>query len=112
MILMKRSFEIDWKFILKSIQNCGSYGLDKSLTFKCDLDLGPTITNTSNPTYTHDGQQLGQTILKSIHNYRCHGPDKFGRTHSKRVSNTPHSIYCLQILWGWISPKPCSVVDG
>ena len=30
------------KCILKSIQNCMSYGPDKNLTFKCDLDLGPT----------------------------------------------------------------------
>ena len=30
------------KYILKTIQNCRSYGQDKNLTFKCDLDIGPT----------------------------------------------------------------------
>ena len=30
------------KFILKSIQHCISYGRDKNLTFKCDLNLEPT----------------------------------------------------------------------
>ena len=40
--------------ILKSIQNCRSYGQDKNFTFKCDLDLGPTWTNISNGTSTSD----------------------------------------------------------
>ena len=30
------------KLMLKSIQKFRSYGPDKNLTFKCDLDLGPT----------------------------------------------------------------------
>ena len=48
-------------FILKSIQNCRSYGRDKNLTFKCDLNLGPTKTNALNVlngTSTCDGKQL------------------------------------------------------
>ena len=36
------------------------YDLDKSLTFKGDLD--PTWTNVSNGTSTHDGEQLCQII--------------------------------------------------
>ena len=31
-----------FKCILKSIQDCRSYGSDKNLTFKFGLDLGPT----------------------------------------------------------------------
>ena len=68
------------KFILKSIKNGRSYGLDENLTFKYDLDLGPTRTNVSNVTSTCDGEQLCQIILKSIHNCRSYGPDKFGWT--------------------------------
>ena len=43
-----------------------------SLTF----DLGPTWTNVSNGTSTHDGEQLCKFILKSIQNYRSYGPGK------------------------------------
>ena len=59
----------------------GSYGPDKNLTFKCDHDLGHTLTNVSNGTSTHDGEQSCQIILKSIHNCRSYGLDKFGRMH-------------------------------
>ena len=62
------------------MQNCRSYGPDKNLTFKYDLDLGPTSTNVSNSTSALDGEQLCQIILKSIQNCRSYGPDKFGRT--------------------------------
>ena len=70
------------KFMLKSIQNYRSYGSDKNLTFKCDLDLdlGPTCMNVSNGTSTHDREQSCQITLKSIHNCRSYGPDKFGWT--------------------------------
>ena len=44
----------------------------KNMTFKYDLDLGPTRTNVSNSTSTHDGEQLCHIILKSIHNYRSY----------------------------------------
>ena len=57
-----------------------SYGPDKSLTFNCDLDLGPTCMSVSNGTSTCDGEQLSQIILKSICNCRSYGPDKFGQT--------------------------------
>ena len=56
------------QIISKSIQNCRSYSPDKNLTFKCDLDLGPTLPNVSNGTSTYDEKQLCQIILKSIHN--------------------------------------------
>ena len=59
--------------ILKSMQNCTSYGPDKILTFKCDLYLGSTWTNVSNGISIHDEQQLRQIILKSIHNCRSYG---------------------------------------
>ena len=58
------------KFVLKSIHNRRSYGPDKKLTFKCDLDLGPTQKNVSKGTSTRDGEQSCQIILKSIHNSR------------------------------------------
>ena len=61
------------KFLLKSIQNCMSYGLDKNLTFKCDFDLGLIWRNISNGTSTHDEEHLCQII-------RSYGPDKFGLT--------------------------------
>ena len=68
------------KFLLKSIQNCTSYGPDKNLTSKCDLDLGNTWTNITNDTSTCDREELCQIILKSIHNC-SYGLDKFGQTH-------------------------------
>ena len=50
---------------LKSIPNCRSYGPDINLTFKCDLGLGPTWTNTciSNGTSTCDREQSCDIIL-------------------------------------------------
>ena len=59
----------------------GVTGLDKHLTFKCDLDLGPSWTNVSNGTSTGDGEQMCQIILKFMHNLISYGPEKFGRTH-------------------------------
>ena len=58
------------------------YGLEKNLTFKCDLDLVPTSANVSNGTSAHDGEQLCQIILKSINNCRSYGQDKFRQTHA------------------------------
>ena len=55
------------KSILKSIQNCRNYGPDKNMTFKRDLDLCLPV---SNGTSTSDGKQMGQIILKTIHNCR------------------------------------------
>ena len=46
------------------------------LTFKCDLDLGPTQTNMSLDTSTHQEEQLCQIILKSIRKCRSNGSDK------------------------------------
>ena len=69
--------------IFKFMHKCRSYGQDKlnlwtfhHLTFKCDLDLQPTRTNVSNGTSTPQGEQLCQTILKSMHKCRSYGPDK------------------------------------
>ena len=44
------------------------------LTF--DINFGPTSTNVSNGTSTHDGEQLCKFILKSIQNCMSYGPDK------------------------------------
>ena len=66
------------KFILKSIQNCRSYGQNKSLAFKWHW-LGPTWTNVSNGRSTCDGERLCQIILKSIDNFRSYGAEEFGQ---------------------------------
>ena len=66
---------------------CRSYGLDKNLTFKYELDLDPTWTNVLYGTPKHDGKQYCQIILKSIQNCRSYGRDKFGRTHTR-------TLYC------------------
>ena len=50
-----------------------SYDLDKNLTFKCDLYLGPTLTNVSNGTSTRNGEHLWLIILKSVHYCRSYG---------------------------------------
>ena len=42
------------------MQNSSSYGLDKNLTIKYDLDLRAKLTNVSNGTSTCDGEQLCQ----------------------------------------------------
>ena len=73
------------KFILKSNWNCSSYGLDKNLIIKCDVDLRHTYTNVSYGTFTYVGKQLHQMILKSIHNCRSYGLDKLGRTPHPRM---------------------------
>ena len=85
------------KFLLKSIQNCRSYGPDKNLTFKCDLDLGSTWMNVSNGTSTHDGEQLCQIILKSIYNCSSYGPEKI-RTDRPTHSHTLNS-HCDNYVW-------------
>ena len=46
------------------------------LTFKCDLDLQPTLRNVSNDTATFQGEQLCQIILKPMHKHRSYGPEK------------------------------------
>ena len=76
------------KFILKSIQSCRTYGPDKSLTLKCDLDIGSTSTNLSNGTSAHDGESLCQIILESIPNCRSNGSDKFKRTDEHVLRHT------------------------
>ena len=85
---------------IESIWNCRSYGLDKNLTFKCDLDLGPIWTNISNCTSTY-GEQLCQIILKSIHNCRSYGPDKIGLTHASTntlmLANTNTKLWLCQL---------------
>ena len=65
------------------MHKCRIYGPDKlnllpfyHLTFKCDLDLQPTWTNVSNGTFTPQGEQLCQIILKSMHKCRSYSPDK------------------------------------
>ena len=50
--------------------------------FKCDLAVGSSRTNVSKGTSTSDGEQLGQIILKSIHNCRSYVPDKLRCTHA------------------------------
>ena len=57
---------------------------------KFDLDLGPTRANVSNGTSTHDGEQLCQIILKSIHTCRTYSLDKFGwtDTHTQKHAHT------------------------
>ena len=66
-----------YKFILKSIKIVVHNGPDKNLAFNCDLD--PTWMNGSNGTSTCHGERSRQ-IVKSIHNCRSYGLDKFGRT--------------------------------
>ena len=51
------------------------------MTFKCDLDLQPTWTNTSNGTSPPRGQQLCKIILKSMHNCTSYAPDKLNYDH-------------------------------
>ena len=48
------------KIILKSMHICRSYGPEKLIyvTFKCDLDLQPTLKNVSNDTTPHQKQKL------------------------------------------------------
>ena len=48
----------------------------------CDLDLQSTLKNVSNGTSPPRGQQLCQTVLKSMHYCTSYGPDKSGRTHA------------------------------
>ena len=69
--------------LLKTMPKCRSYGPEKLnlyhfiyLTFKCDLDLQPTGTNVSNGTFTPQGEQLCQIILKTMCKGRSFGPDK------------------------------------
>ena len=79
------------------MENCRSYGSDKNLTFKCDLDIGPTgIIGTS----TSEGERLCQIILKYIHNCRSYGQDMFGQTDAhtytklsllQLMSRSPHA---------------------
>ena len=59
-------------------------------TFKCDPDFGPTSMNVSNGTSTCDGEQLCHNILKSIHNCRSYGLDKFGWTDTLMQAHTPN----------------------
>ena len=63
-----------------------SYGPDKNLTFKCEIDLGSTWTNVSNGKSTRDGEQLCQIIiciLKSIRNWSGGNRTDGGRTHAR-----------------------------
>ena len=46
------------------------------LSFKSDLELQPTQAKVSNDTTTPQGENLCQTILKSIHKCRSYGLDK------------------------------------
>ena len=64
------------------MQKCTTYGPDKlglrpfyHLTFKSEPDLQPTRTNVSNGTSTQ-GQQLCQTVLKSMNECTSYGTDK------------------------------------
>ena len=79
-------FQMALPVMMKSIQNCRSYSLDKNLTSKCDFDLGPTWTNILNGTFTNDGEQLCHIILKSIDNRRNYGPDEFGTVNVTTMS--------------------------
>ena len=72
------------KFFMKSMHKCKSYGQHKlnswpfyHLTFKCDLDLKPSWKNVSNGISTHQGEQLCQIILKSMHRCESYGPENF-----------------------------------
>ena len=69
--------------MLKTMQKCRSYGPDKlnlwpyyHLTFNCDLNLQPTLTNVSNGTSTPPGEQLCQLIIKSMYKCRSYVLDK------------------------------------
>ena len=53
-----------------------------------DFDLWPTWMKISNGTSTHDGKQFCQVSLKSIHNCRRYGPDKFERMHTCTDAHT------------------------
>ena len=59
-----------------------------------DLYLTPlTFTfnlpkSVSNGTSPPQGQQLCQTVLKSLHYCTSYGPDKFGRTHGRTDART------------------------
>ena len=52
------------------------------LTFKCDHELQPTLTNISDATSTHQGEQLCQIILIFMHKCRSYGQDKYRRMHA------------------------------
>ena len=49
--------------------------------------------NVLNGTSTHDREQLFQIILKSIHNCRSYGPDKFRLADALEHAHTPN-CYC------------------
>ena len=61
----------------------------KNFTLMCDLDLRPTGMNVSNGTWTRDGEQFCQIILKSIHNCRSYGrTDTCTHTHRTLIVTT------------------------
>ena len=66
-------------YYFEILDKCRRYSPDKlnHLSFSCDLDLQPTWTNVSNGTVTHQEEQLCQIILKSMHQCRSYGADKF-----------------------------------
>ena len=82
------------------------------------FDLGPTCTNVSNGTSTHDGEQLYKFILKSIQNCRSYGPDKnltfkfdlnLGPTwtNASNDTSTCDEINCVKSFW-----NPSTNVEG
>ena len=55
------------RFAIPSISSCQNKTACRTrVTLTFDLDLGPTLTNASNGTSTHEGEQLYKFILKSI----------------------------------------------
>ena len=81
------------KFILKSTQNCRSYGSNKNLTFRpssviLTLGLPEQMIQMAHLHVMENYSLLCQIILKSIHSCRSYGLDKFGSTHKQMHAHT------------------------
>ena len=63
------------------------------------FDLAPTCTNASNGTSTHDGEQLCQIILKSIHKCRSYGlhTHTHAHAHAHTHTHTPTKLSFWQL---------------
>ena len=68
--------------------------LPSSVTLTLSLPVGMFL----NGTCTRDGEQLCQIILKSIHNCRSYGPDKFGRMDARTHRHTDARTYTEVLL--------------
>ena len=51
-------------------------GYGPGITFKCGIDLQPTLTNLSNATSIPQGEQLCPFISKSMYKCRSYGAGK------------------------------------